>query len=560
MSAIGVFGKRWCTRIPEDKHRRRHDRGRGARRHRSRRRSAYGRDALGLPPERCYTDAARAPSRTTGRFLHRRGARPQHHEGVIDLAIAHGLDILCEKPIADTMEASIRIARKIGAAGRKMAVTMSHRFDQDKTTLRQIVRSGMLGKINAIGCRFQGDMRQHMAWSSLFRHHDARPVADRGRDPSPGHHRRSGRRALRHALRHDVEAELGRICGRHRRHRHHDCSRTACAPSMRARSRTRSDSTPSTRNTSASTASTARRSSTTAMSRLFMRQDIWRQQHREGQGQKIALLAQPKWINHWLIEQFATVARRRSADGDAGRGKSAGVRAGVRRDREPAQRRAGQGAGLHRGYRARRSRRPDRHSRSQSMEIRNVGRSGLRVSLVGLGCNNFGGRIDLDATRRVVHRALDVGITLFDTADSYGNRGGSETLLGEIARRPAQGHRARDQVRQPMDEPRRMKGASRRYIMSAVEASLQPAEDRLDRSLPAASAGSADADRGDAARARRSRRGRARSATSAAPTSPPGRSPMRHGRRARTISAPFASARTSTACWRATPSASCCRR
>ena len=65
------------------------------------------------------------------------------------------------------------------------------------------------------------------------------------------------------------------------------------------------------------------------------------------------------------------------------------------------------------------------------MEFRNVGRSGLRVSLVGLGCNNFGARIDFAATRRVVHRALDAGITLFDTADSYGNRGGSETQLGE---------------------------------------------------------------------------------------------------------------------------------
>ena len=65
------------------------------------------------------------------------------------------------------------------------------------------------------------------------------------------------------------------------------------------------------------------------------------------------------------------------------------------------------------------------------MESRNVGRSGLRVSLVGLGCNNFGGRIDLAATRLVVHRALDLGITLFDTADNYGNRGGSETQLGE---------------------------------------------------------------------------------------------------------------------------------
>ena len=66
------------------------------------------------------------------------------------------------------------------------------------------------------------------------------------------------------------------------------------------------------------------------------------------------------------------------------------------------------------------------------MEFRNLGRSGLRVSLAGLGCNNFGGRIDLEASRKVVHKALDLGITLFDTADVYGNRGGSETCLGEI--------------------------------------------------------------------------------------------------------------------------------
>jgi aryl-alcohol dehydrogenase-like predicted oxidoreductase len=90
-----------------------------------------------------------------------------------------------------------------------------------------------------------------------------------------------------------------------------------------------------------------------------------------------------------------------------------------------------------------------------------------------LGCNNFGGRIDLDATRRVVHRALDVGITLFDTADSYGNRGGSETMLGEIL-----GDRRKDIVlatkfSQPMDDAQTLKGASRRYIMSAVEASLR---------------------------------------------------------------------------------------
>ncbi len=63
------------------------------------------------------------------------------------------------------------------------------------------------------------------------------------------------------------------------------------------------------------------------------------------------------------------------------------------------------------------------------MEYRRLGDSGLAVSAVGLGCNNFGRRIDLEATRAVVHAALDAGITLFDTADSYGE---SETFLGEV--------------------------------------------------------------------------------------------------------------------------------
>ena len=65
------------------------------------------------------------------------------------------------------------------------------------------------------------------------------------------------------------------------------------------------------------------------------------------------------------------------------------------------------------------------------MEYRNLGNSGLKVSAVGLGCNNFGIRNDAEQTRAIVHRALDEGITLFDTADIYGNRGGSEELLGK---------------------------------------------------------------------------------------------------------------------------------
>jgi aryl-alcohol dehydrogenase-like predicted oxidoreductase len=107
------------------------------------------------------------------------------------------------------------------------------------------------------------------------------------------------------------------------------------------------------------------------------------------------------------------------------------------------------------------------------MRQRNVGRSGLKVPVVGLGCNNFGARIDLEASRRVVDKALDLGITFFDTADVYGNRGGSEAFLGQIL-----GARRKDVViatkfGYPMDEDGLKRGASRRYIVSAVEESLR---------------------------------------------------------------------------------------
>lgn len=105
------------------------------------------------------------------------------------------------------------------------------------------------------------------------------------------------------------------------------------------------------------------------------------------------------------------------------------------------------------------------------MEIRNVGKSGLRVSAVGLGCNNFGRALDTEAARKVVHAAFDRGITLFDTADIYGERGGSETQLGELL-----GSRRKDIVLatkfgMPMSETKT--GASRRYILEAVEDSLR---------------------------------------------------------------------------------------
>jgi aryl-alcohol dehydrogenase-like predicted oxidoreductase len=107
------------------------------------------------------------------------------------------------------------------------------------------------------------------------------------------------------------------------------------------------------------------------------------------------------------------------------------------------------------------------------VEYRNLGNSGLKVSVVGLGCNNFGMRIDTDQARVVVSKALDDGINLFDSADIYGNRGGSETMLGK-----ALGARRKEVIvaskfGMAMGDGPFMKGASRRYIMAAAEASLK---------------------------------------------------------------------------------------
>ena len=66
------------------------------------------------------------------------------------------------------------------------------------------------------------------------------------------------------------------------------------------------------------------------------------------------------------------------------------------------------------------------------MRYRSLGNSGLVVSVVGLGCNNFGRRLDTDATRAVVDAAIEAGITLLDTAESYGGGGRSEEILGEV--------------------------------------------------------------------------------------------------------------------------------
>ncbi len=106
------------------------------------------------------------------------------------------------------------------------------------------------------------------------------------------------------------------------------------------------------------------------------------------------------------------------------------------------------------------------------MKTRNLGKSGLQVSLVGLGCNNFGWYVDLESARAVVHKAVDSGITLFDTADIYGGNGASETMLGQILGEKRKDIILATKFGMAMDQSGTKQGASRRYIMAEAEASL----------------------------------------------------------------------------------------
>ena len=107
------------------------------------------------------------------------------------------------------------------------------------------------------------------------------------------------------------------------------------------------------------------------------------------------------------------------------------------------------------------------------MEYRTLGLSGLKVSVVGLGCNNFGMLIDEKQTKTVVDAALDQGITLFDTADVYGSRGSSEKYLGKALGKNRSRAVIATKFGNPMSDSVYETGASRRFIMNAVEASLK---------------------------------------------------------------------------------------
>lgn len=106
------------------------------------------------------------------------------------------------------------------------------------------------------------------------------------------------------------------------------------------------------------------------------------------------------------------------------------------------------------------------------MDYRRLGRSGLEVSVVGIGCNNFGRRCDQEQTTAVVDKALEVGINLFDTADIYGGDGRSEQFLGKALEGRRQDAVVATKFSGPMGDGPMRRGTSRKYIMDAVDASL----------------------------------------------------------------------------------------
>ena len=110
------------------------------------------------------------------------------------------------------------------------------------------------------------------------------------------------------------------------------------------------------------------------------------------------------------------------------------------------------------------------------MEYRNLGNSGLQVSVVGLGCNNFGGRVDAAGTATVINKCLDTGITFFDTADVYGGRGASEEFMAPVLKAHRRDVVIATKSVQSMGEGPYWAGASRRYLMDALDACLR----RLD--------------------------------------------------------------------------------
>lgn len=263
---------------------------------------ANAQEFLGLRPEQCYTDTARMFRENPADFCVI-VTPPAFHEAIVDLALEHNMHILSEKPIADTLLAAVRVAKKVASASKKMGVTMSHRFDQDKTTFQREVKSGRYGALDYLVCRLTCDLRKFASWGK-YRHEMADPelieaaghrldiLADLAGANCSTIYCKTWRPAWAeyvgdcqslavltfangvNALYESTKANAVGLNGAGREYIRAECKEATLILNNRRIERFSYDP--------------ARQG----------------RQEAEGQGEQIALLEQPKWANTWLLEKF----------------------------------------------------------------------------------------------------------------------------------------------------------------------------------------------------------------------------------------------------------------
>ncbi|MDF2722823.1 MAG: oxidoreductase domain protein [Paenibacillus sp.] len=139
-------------------------------------------EALSFDPRQCYTDLRQALQENPCDFVNI-VVPPFAHEYAVDLALEFNCHILMEKPIAENMESSCSVYHKVKRSGKKLAISMSHRYDQDKKSLEALIRSGDYGKLHYLIGRFTANNRnavnnpkeyahQHFLISSVIHHFD----------------------------------------------------------------------------------------------------------------------------------------------------------------------------------------------------------------------------------------------------------------------------------------------------------------------------------------------------------------------------------------------------
>jgi predicted dehydrogenase len=127
-------------------------------------------DFVGLPASRRFTTISSAFETVDDADCCLVAVPPQFHEEAVVAAAQRGLAILSEKPMSDTWEGCGRIYRAVAEAGVKMQVMQNYRFIATMLTLRGVVQSGDLGRVNYVVGRFAADYREWLAWGAEFRH------------------------------------------------------------------------------------------------------------------------------------------------------------------------------------------------------------------------------------------------------------------------------------------------------------------------------------------------------------------------------------------------------